>query len=368
MHRGRKATAGLLGALGLAALLGTGLPALEEHRATAAVAAPPGCAAAANLPLRAAVAQTLMVGVAVPSRAQLRSMFAERDPLGGLFLAGDSARVLRDGRLGVARRASIVPLISADDEGGRVQRLAFHEDLPSASEQAKMTPRQVQALAERRGKALRRYGITMNLAPVVDLGGQRRGAVIGDRAYGKDPATVVRYAGAFAAGMTDAGVLPVLKHFPGHGRARGDSHLGEARTPPVEQLRARDWVPYRELGQRGAAVMMGHLRVPGLSAPGLPSSLDPRVYRVLRTELGFDGLVVTDELAAMKAVRERFGLREAVRRAIGAGADVALFLASPTTVPGLLTHLVRAVRDGRLAEDRVRQAAARVLRAKGACG
>lgn len=356
------------GLLGVAALLGTGAPPLEEHRAAAvATAAPTSCRAASALPLRAAVAQTLMVGVAAPSRAQLRSMFGTRHPLGGLFLAGDSARVLRDGRLEVARRASIAALISADDEGGRVQRLEFEGDLPSAREQAKMTPRQIRAMAQRRGKALLRHGITVNLAPVVDLGGQPRRAVIGDRAYGTDPTTVIRYAGAFAAGMNDAGVLPVLKHFPGHGRARGDSHRSEATTPPVEALRKKDWIPYRKLGTRAGAVMMGHLRVPGLSTRGLPSSLDPRLYRVLRTEIGFDGLVVTDELAAMKAVQDRFGLREAIRRAIGAGADVALFLTSPATVPGLLTHLVRAVRDGRLAEDRVREAAARVLRAKGAC-
>ncbi len=331
-----------------------------------AVAAP-SCPAARTLPLRTVVAQTLMVGVSTPSRTELRSLLDGSAPVGGLFLQGDSAKVLRDGRLGVARTASIVPLLSADDEGGRVQRLAFDGDMPSAREQAKMTPRQVQELAHRRGTALRRYGITMNLAPVVDLGGQRQDAVIGDRAYAKDPATVVRYAGAFAAGMREAGVLPVIKHFPGHGRARGDSHSGSAITPPAGDLRARDWVPYRDLGGTGAAVMMGHLRVPKLSTPGLPASLDPRLYEVLRTELGFTGLAMTDELAHMQAVRDRFGLHEAVRRAIAAGADIALFLQRPAAIPRLLAALVRDVRAGRLFEDRVREAAGRVLQAKRAC-
>lgn len=325
------------------------------------------CAAADTLPLRAAVAQTLMLGVSTPSRAQLRTLTRGRAPLGGLFLHGDSAKVLTDGRLTVLRRAAIPPLVAADDEGGRVQRLKFHRDLPSAREQARMTPRQVREMAARRGISLARYGITMNLAPVVDLGGQKRGAVIGDRAYSTDPAKVARYAGAFAAGMAQAGVLPSLKHFPGHGRARGDSHAGQATTPGVDQLRAKDWVPFRDLGPEVGSVMMGHLRVPGLSSPGLPASLDPRLYQVLRREIGFSGLVITDELAAMRAVRDRFGLREAVRRAIGAGADVALFFAKPSAIPGLVDSLLRDIRAGRLSEARVREAAARVLSSKNAC-
>jgi beta-N-acetylhexosaminidase len=348
------------------------VPAATPTATAAPTAAPTaaaerGCPAAERLGLRAAVAQTLMVGVATPTRAQLRSLTAGRAPIGGLFLHGDSARVLTDGRLKVLRDARIAPLVSADDEGGRVQRLKFREDMPSAREQAEMTPGRVREMAAQRGKTLRRYGITMNLAPVVDLGGQKRTAVIGDRAYSTDPERVTRYAGAFAAGMTDAGVLPALKHFPGHGRARGDSHAGTATTPPAGELRTRDWVPYRDLGATGAAVMMGHLRVPGLSTPGLPASLDPKLYRVLRKDVGFDGLVITDELADMRAVRDRFGLREAVRRAIAAGADVALFFAKPAAVDGLVDNLVRDVRAGRLPEARVREAAGRVLDAKDAC-
>lgn len=367
----RAAHAGVAAAA-VAGLLGAAAYAVESQPRNEAVAPPVAaprdpCPAATALPLRAAVAQTLMIGVPTPTRAQLRSTFGAHHPLGGLFLAGDSAAVLRDGRLKAVRDAKIAPLIAADDEGGRVQRIEFHDDMPSARAQAKLTPRQVRALAKERGVALRRFGITMNLAPVVDLGGQRPGAVIGDRSYGSDPEKVVEYAGAFAAGLSDAGVIGSLKHFPGHGRARGDSHAGEATTPRASQLRAKDWVPFRELEASVGSVMMGHLRVPGLSTPGLPASLDPKLYRVLRDEIGFEGLVITDELANMRAVRDRFGLREAVRRALEAGADLALFFAKPSAVPGLVDSLVRAVRADRLSEERIREAAGRVLTAKNAC-
>jgi beta-N-acetylhexosaminidase len=316
--------------------------------------------------VRAAVAQTLIVGVTSPSRAQLRELVRPGAAVGGIFLAGDGRRVLTDGRLAVAARAAIPPLVAADDEGGRVQRIAFASSIPSARTQAAtMSPGQVRALAEKRGRALRRYGVTMDLAPVVDLGGRRAAPVIGDRAYSGRPQRVTRYAGAFAAGLRDAGVLPALKHFPGHGHARGDSHRGRATTPPAAELRRLDWAPYRDLAGPGMAVMMGHLQVPGLSTPGLPASVDPRLYRVLRGEVGFGGLVVTDELAGMQAIRGRFGLHDAVRRAIAAGADLALFNVPPERVAPLLRRLVADVRAGRLAEDRVREAAGRVLAVKG---
>ena len=111
--------------------------------------------------------------------------------------------------------------------------------------------------------------------------------------------------------------------------------------------------------------MMGHLQVPGLSTRGLPASLDPALYRVLRTEIGFGGLVLTDELASMRAIRDRFGLHEAVRRALAAGADLALFLARPEAAAPLVDRLVADVRSGRLPEARARAAAGRVLAAKG---
>lgn len=323
----------------------------------------PACTSAMTMPLRDAVAQTLMLGVTSPSRRQLDALLSG-SVVGGLFLHGDSTAILTDGRMGRVAAATPRPLVSTDDEGGRVQRLrALAGDLPSARTQARtMSPAQVRELAADRGAELRRYGITMDLAPTVDLGGQPDSAVIGDRSYGADPARATRYARAFADGLRKAGVLPTLKHFPGHGRAIGDSHEGAATTPRAASLRTQDWAPYRKLAGSGTAVMMGHLTVPGLSTRGLPASLDPVLYQVLRTEIGFGGLVVTDELG-MDAVP--FALGKAVRKSLAAGADLALFLADPADVPSLLRGLVRDVRTGKLDETRVREAAGRVLAAKG---
>ena len=172
---------------------------------------------------------------------------------------------------------------------------------------------------------MKALGVDIDFAPVVDVSGATTGGVIGDRAYGADPTSVAAYAGAFAAGLRQAGILPTLKHFPGHGRAVGDSHEELATAPPLAELEQLDLVPYRELLDDGpSAVMVGHLDVAGLTEPGLPASLSPATYALLRDQLGFTGLVVTDELGGMAAVSSRFSAPEAVVRAIAAGADLAL--------------------------------------------
>jgi beta-N-acetylhexosaminidase len=223
------------------------------------------------------------------------------------------------------------PFVSIDFEGGKVAR--NYELLgrpPSARDQAAtMTPAQVRVLAAHTGGVLQSFGIDVNFAPVVDL--DLGSPIVESRSYGSDPDQVVAYAGAFADGMRDAGVLPVIKHFPGHGSADGDSHLGSVTTETWEVLRARDVPVFTELLARPGEwmVMMGHLIVPGLSAdPSLPTSLDPAAYRALRDETGFDGPVITDDLATMRAIVDLYTIPQAVVLAVAAGADMALIAES----------------------------------------
>ena len=329
------------------------------------------CQDPATLTLRRQLAQLLMLGVDGSSDRAVLRLAGGRTPVGGIFVYGTSTRVFRSGVLRRVGTRPLPPLVAVDDEGGRVQRLDdVFGQLPSARRQGAMDPLALRRLAATRGRRLASVGVTMNLAPVVDLGGQRRTEVIGDRAYAPSAEEVVTAAGAVAAGLRDAGVLPTLKHFPGHGRARGDSHRGATRTPTLATLRAADLLPYRILPERGTtAVMVGHLEVPGLSsrdAAGrrIPASLDPAAYRLLRTDYGFTGLVITDELGGMHAVSDRFGVRAAVARALRAGADLAL-VNDPGSVDELLDYLERAVETGRLPRSRVRESVERVLWAKG---
>lgn len=320
------------------------------------------------MPLRERLAQLLVVGVGGGS-AEAALSVVRSEHVGGLFLTGDAAGLLTGGSLRRVQAASPIPLmVAVDDEGGRVQRIAtLAGSIPSAREMADtMTPEQVYELALRRGKALAEHGVTMNLAPLLDVSSQPDSAVIGDRSFSADPAVVAEYAAAFARGMRDAGVLPTFKHFPGQGHAEGDSHTGTAITPPIGELAKVDLRPYRKLlgGAEPTAVMLGHLNVPGLTESGVPASLSPAAVNRLRDKLGFDGLIITDDLYAMDAVRDRYGLAEATRMALAAGVDMALMISADRLDP-VLDKLEAAVADSTLSEARVNEAVAHVLRAKG---
>lgn len=314
-------------------------------------------------PLDRRLAALLVVGVDPSGPADAEAATAAG--AGGVFVGGEPMCLLTSGRLSQLRSDAPLGLfVSVDDEGGRVQRIeAVAGPLPSPRDQADMTVEEVRALAARRGRALASLGVDLDLAPVVDVTDQPDDSVIGDRSYGDDASVVSRYAGAFAAGLRDAGVLPTLKHFPGHGAADGDSHAGAAQTPPLSELRRRDLVPYSDLIADGpTAVMLGHLDVPGLTNADVPASLSPEVVRLLRSEMGFDGLVITDDLSGMAAITARFGVAEAAVRAIAAGVDLALFASAD--VGTVVAALADAVADGRITEDQVDTSVARTLAAK----
>src|SRR5699024_7156325 len=193
---------------------------------------------------------------------------------------------------------------------------------------------------------------------------------IGDRSYSRDPKTVTKYATAFARGLQDAGILPVIKHFPGHGHASGDSHTGLVTTPPLSQLMDAELEPYKQMaGMLPLGVMVGHLDVPGLTDSGTPASLSPAAIDFLRTGHDgawhpFNGIVFTDDLSGMQAITDSHPIPEAVELALTAGNDVALWLTTDE-VPAVLDHLVDALKRGDLDPDGVDRSVLRVARAKG---
>jgi len=331
----------------------------------------PACrpeAAVRAWPLRRRLASLVMVGVDPSGPAGATEAVAGHG-VGGVFVGGDDTRLLASGALIALRAASPTGLLVAvDDEGGRVQRLEqLDGDVPSARQMAAtMTPAEVTGLARRRARVMIANGVTMDVAPVVDVSDQPDNTVIGDRSWSGDPDVVATFATAYADGLLAERVVPVLKHFPGHGSADGDSHKGAARTPPLDDLRARDLVPYRKmLGPLDgrAAVMLGHLDVPGLTEAGLPSSLSPATVRLLRGDFGFDGVIMTDDLSGMAAVTSRFGANEAAERALAAGVDVVLL--GNADLGGLLDHLEAAVAGGGLREEAIDASVVRTMHLKG---
>jgi beta-N-acetylhexosaminidase len=341
----------------------------DSSSAQPAATSPPcdPLAVIASWPLEQRLAQLLMVGVDGRGGSEAEALVT-RYGVGGVFVGGQATGIFVDGSLArLTTVGPVPPLVAVDEEGGRVQRIdQIAGPIPSARAMAQtMTPAQVREIAAQRGRALRDAGVTMDLAPVVDVSSQSSGQVIGDRSFSDDPGVVSEYAGAFADGLRDADVVPVLKHFPGHGHATGDSHRQAAVTPPVVDLEASDLVPYRNLlGAPPVGVMTGHLDVPGLTAPDEPASVSANAVRdLLRSELGYDGFVITDDLSEMAAVRQTYSVPEATLRALAAGSDMAL-LVSNAHVPDLLSVLADAVTSHRLDETQINRSVQRVLAVK----
>jgi len=286
--------------------------------------------------------------------------------LGALGLLGFPGEGLA-AQLEAIQQASFVPvLIASDEEGGQVQRLAeLLGPIPSAASQATTrSPADVEALWVEYGSRVDALGIDVVLGPVVDVGGAPG---IGSRSFGDDPAAVSQYGLAVTEGLLAAGITPVLKHFPGHGRASGDSHFGLPVVPTLDDLWANDLVPYVDIvgdHQRDqVGVMIGHLSVPDLTGD-LPTSLSPEVVNgLLRNEVGFGGLVFTDSLN-MQAVTDNYGMLDAIERSILAGSDIVI-LGSLNDLEPAIDHLVsRAAADPGLA-GLLGERVERVMAAKG---
>jgi beta-N-acetylhexosaminidase len=350
-------------------------------RQPAAKPIPPACgdpaAVVAALSVHDKLAQLLMVGVRDADDA--RSVISD-DHVGGIFIGSKTnLSMLTDGSLAdIARKAGPLPLaVSVDEEGGRVSRLSsLIGSAPSARVLAQTrSVDEVYQMALDRGRKMRALGITVDLAPVVDVSSAPDDTVIGDRSFSADPAVVTAYAGAYARGLRDAGLLPVLKHFPGHGHGSGDSHTGAVTTPPLADLLSNDLVPYRTLITASpVAVMVGHLQVPGLTGDD-PASLSRPALQLLREGAGygappFNGPVISDDVSSMAAISDRYGVAEAVLRTLRAGSDVALWVTTDE-VSAVLDRLQKAVAAGELTTQSVDASLLRIVAAKGpnaSCG
>ncbi len=264
------------------------------------------------------------------------------------------------------RGAATEPVIAIDEEGGDVTRISHRTGSEYPGNAALGSIDDValtRAVYAALGADLAALGINFNLAPAVDVNSEAHNPVIGTRSFGSDPALVARHAAAAVAGMQSAGVAACAKHFPGHGSTRADSHLELATVDaPLPVLRARDLPPFDAAIAAGVrAIMPSHLLIPDLSGE-LPASLSRAALTdLLRGELGFTGVIVSDGLE-MRAVRDRYGIPEAAVQAVIAGTDLLCLGRDQDQLSFLAvkTALVEAVRSGRLPGERLEEAAARV--------
>ncbi|MCK2199894.1 glycoside hydrolase family 3 N-terminal domain-containing protein [Corynebacterium callunae] len=315
---------------------------------------------------RAQVASLMMVGVSNYDQA----LEALNQGVGGIFIGSwtDETLLTEEGRNIAALRAAVGRdfSISIDFEGGRVQRATnILGDFPSPRVMAQtMTPEQVEDLAEILGTGLAAHGVTVNFAPVVDVDAWGL-PIVGDRSFSNDPAVAATYATAFAKGLSKVGITPVFKHFPGHGRANGDSHLQDVVTPSLEELKTYDLIPYgKALAETDGAVMVGHMMVPGLGEEGVPSTINPATYQLLRSGdypggTPYDGVIYTDDLSGMNAISANYAPADAVLAALKAGADQALWI-DYSSLTAAIDRVDSAVNSGEYPREQMLASAYRV--------
>jgi beta-N-acetylhexosaminidase len=293
---------------------------------------------------------------------------------GGVILYGSSAPADLGAQLqalDAQAQGGLIPVVMSDEEGGGIQRMAnLVGNMPwPATMSATMTPTAVYQLAEQTARAMVANGVTMDLAPVLDLAsgpGPDATHIDGPRSFGLSPTSATTYGLQFAFGLEAGGVTPVVKHFPGEGTASANTDDAPATTAPLASLEKADLLPFEAAIDTGIpAVMVGNAAVPGLS-PGPASLSYAAVTGLLRQQLGFTGLVLTDSLSADAVSDIGLSVPQAAVEAVAAGIDMILYdTASPnTTFQQTVTQLVAAVSDGQISTATLDAAVIEVLSAK----
>lgn len=308
------------------------------------------------------------------TRQALHSLIQSEGIGGVCVFAGEAlqtAQMLQELQSLAARAQHPPLLVSADFEYGVAMRLSGGTPFPHAmalgiADNTAITEKVARAIAIE-AKAL---GVHWNLAPVADVHSNKLNPVINIRAFGETPDVVSRHAAAYIRGTQAEHILASAKHFPGHGDTQADSHL-ELPSLPFDRSRldALELLPFRAAIQEGVrSVMVGHLAVPALEADGteyLPASLSRAVMtRLLREELGFEGIIITDGLD-MKAITHSFSVQQSPVMAFAGGADILLLPPEPLHA---LDALEEAVKSGQISLAKVHASAQRILEAKQWCG
>ncbi|MEW9547900.1 glycoside hydrolase family 3 protein [Nonomuraea sp. NPDC050783] len=287
--------------------------------------------------------------------------------LGGVTLFGfNVAGPGQVSELTTALRGAGEPVISLDEEGGDVTRLAYHVGSPypgNAALGAVDDPELTRSVYRAIAAELAACGINLDMAPSADVNTEADNPVIGTRSFGADAALVARHTVAAVEGLQSLRVAACVKHFPGHGATRVDSHLAIPIVDVgLDVLRERELAPFRAaIGAGAKSVMTAHVAVPAVTGDQPATLSGAALTGLLRGELGFDGVVITDALD-MHAITRSVGLAGGAVRTLAAGADLLCLGPLPTydDVRAIIAEIVSAVREGRLSAGRLEEAAARV--------
>ena len=258
--------------------------------------------------------------------------------------------------------------IAVDEEGGRVARIAnsdfFNvasyksmEDIGKSGDASK-----AEEVGRQIGLYLKELGFNLDFAPVADTNTNPQNIVIGDRSYGSDPALVACMVSAQLDGMHDSGIMGTLKHFPGHGDTKDDTHSGYVSIEKTwDELKECELVPFITALPKADMVMVSHITAVNVTSDQLPTSMsETMITGKLRNELGYDGVIITDAMA-MGAVADNYTSAEAAVTAVKAGVDIVLM---PQNLDEAFNGVINAVTDGEISMARLDESVMRILKLK----
>ena len=292
-------------------------------------------------------------------------------PIGGMILYAHN--IVDEAQLGEfiaeIRTLNGSPLLAIDEEGGRIARIANNEnfDVPKYESMAAIAesgdPSEAYKAAFTIGSYVKKYGFDIDYAPVADVNTNPENIVIGARAFSDNPETAAEFVVSYLNGLDSAGVIGTLKHFPGHGDVKTDTHSGYAETSKTwEEMLKCEMIPFKAGIEAGAQMIMtAHIAAPKVTGDDLPATLSSVILQdKLRGELGFKGIIVTDAMD-MGAITTQFGNAEAAIKSIQAGVDVVLCSKDFTQV---FDAVVNAVEKGNIKETRIDESVKRILELK----
>ena len=314
-----------------------------------------------------------LTGVRVATRAGDTTREAlEAQPVGGIIYFADNLvdRQQTMEMLANTQTYTEIPLfLSVDEEGGTVSRVGSNAAMgttrfsPMAEYGETGDAQEAYEIGSTLGSELLELGFNLDFAPVADVVTNPNNTEIGSRSFSSDPEVAAKMVGSVVSGMKEAGMISVLKHFPGHGGTETDTHDGRAVTHrTLEEMRQSEFLPFQAGIDAGAPVIMvGHLSAPELTGDNTPSDLSYAVVtEILRGELGFQGVVVTDA-QNMAAITDYYDAAEAAVGALEAGVDIILM---PENLTEAVNGVLSAMEAGKLSEERITESVTRILALK----
>lgn len=326
-----------------------------------------------ELSIQEKIGQMIIIGMDTNYITERIKLMITKYKIGGIILYRKNFNTYEDmltliRQLKDLNKGNKIPLwIAIDQEGGRVNRMPKEIlNLPAANKIAtKGGMEAVEKSAEIIGKLLKQSGYHVNFAPVLDIKRFKDNHAIGDRCYGKKEEEVAKYGIAFMKKLQEEGILSVVKHFPGHGATKKDSHYFLPMIKErVEYLEKEDMYPFEQAIKNGAeAILIGHLLIRNVTGI-FPASLSKKfIMKYLRKKYRYNGLIITDDLK-MRAIRLWYGAEFAVRKAFEVGNDVIVFRFHQEEERKAIETVVKQVKDGKLKEGRINRSVRRIVKMK----